>query len=549
MSLQDNTFTTDPSLIQSLDEVKNILLNRIPQEYQSTFFTPLHPLEMPVEHARMDHAAILQAKDLILDAIQGQKRVVIFGDYDCDGVTATAVLWLGLKKLGFQARPFLPRRDIDGYGLSVSSLQKLWNEESFEMLITVDNGIVAHEAVAWLREKNVKVIITDHHAPQETLPDANVIVHSSLLSGVGVAWMLVREMVREEALDLLDLVVIGTLADQVPVYGGNRSLVVFGLDQLRFRAHPSLRAIAEIASLDLRTITSTGITFTLAPRINALGRLADPMDALRALVSSNPERILRLVARMEATNQERQDLTSKFFKEVQEQADAQVAANQPILVVQGPYHEGIIGLLASKLVDQHRKPAIVISTEANPWKASCRSLKGLNIIELLRSLDRVPFVSLGGHSLAAGFSLSAKTGSNDIETLKTELSEKIPNHTSNFKSENVGTLPHRLLNTALLSIINEFQPFGAGNSEPQFWIPSIQAHSGKWIGKQQQHWKGELTDILTQKRVPAIYFRAKEKSIHEPELLNSALVRIVATSFGKRGFDIQIVEISTPESQ
>lgn len=538
---------TDLNVLQSLNEVKERLLDRIPSEYQDSFFTPLHPQEMTPEQTKIDPRALMEAARLIQATIVEKKTIVIFGDYDCDGVTATAVLWLGLRKLGFSAKPFLPRRDVDGYGLSIPSLQKLWDEQPFDLLITVDNGIVANEAVAWIREKGVKVIITDHHTPGLTPPEADVIVHSSLLSGVGVSWMLVREMVREGANELLDLVVIGTLADQVLVYGANRSLVVAGLDQLRFHARPSLRAIAQVAGLELTTVGSTTITYTLAPRINALGRLADPMDALRALVSSNPERILQLVARMEATNQERQELTLKLFKEVQKQVEIQIEQDLPVLVVTGPYHEGIIGLIASKLVDKHHRPAIVISTSVDPWKASCRSVKGINIIEMLRSLSTVSFLSVGGHSLAAGFSLSAEQGEASVEALKKEIREKSPKLSSNFKSENIGTLAHRLLNTALLSIINEFQPFGAGNSEPQFWIKNVEAQSGKWIGKQQQHWKGEIADQKTQARVPAIFFRAREKSSILPDEMSRALVRIVESSYGKRGFDVQIIEIKSEE--
>jgi single-stranded-DNA-specific exonuclease len=429
----------------------------------------------------------------------------------------------------------------------VKALEDRWKEHSFDLVITVDNGIVANEAVSWLKSKGATVIVTDHHQPSETLPEADAIVHSSLLSGVGVAWALSRALTPDQADSHLDLVAIGTLADQVPLVGANRALVKHGLQALRHTQRASLIALAELAAIDLSKISANGITFTLAPRINAVGRLADPMDALRALVSQSPSRIKELIASMERTNTERQDLTQSMYKEVLQSLSAEVENLPPILIISGPYHEGIIGLLASKLVEQYHRPAIVISTLNDVWKASCRSVPGFSIIAALRSVEGVEFVSLGGHAMAAGFSLNATRGNESIERLKQELTEKYTNIALKSNSEYIGTLSFRLLIPDLVRVIEEFEPFGSGNIEPCFLLKDIRFTSVQYVGKQKQHWKGSLLHFETGSSAPAIFFRAQEKYLQDAATIDQVVVRVVASSYGKFGFDVQIAQAFSNE--
>lgn len=528
--------------ITDVSQVRQLLLDRIPTEHRDTFFTPLHPLELTLEDAKIPEAGFQAGLKIIRDAIAQQKRVLIYGDYDCDGITATAVLWLALKQAGLTARPFLPRREVYGYGLSAQALADLWEKEAYDLVITVDNGIVAHEAITWLVERRIPVVVTDHHHPGETLPEASAIIHSSLLSGVGVAWMIARELGRENASNLLDLTTIGTLADQVPLYGANRSLVVTGLETLRRTQRTSLQTLANVAHIDLPTLTSTGVTFGFAPRLNAMGRLADPMEALRALISTNPERTLNLMQQLESTNTERQGLTQELFVTLQQEALIQVEQERPVLIFVGAYHEGIIGLLASKAVETYHRPTIVISTDRDPWKASARSVKGVSIIELLRTLPDVPFASLGGHALAAGFSLIAATAEQTLADLQSKLYEYYPKDQAILKHEIISSITAGLLNSELLSITQEFQPFGAGNAEPIFLVRNIDAIHQKSVGKQQQHWQLTLKDKTTDFGVNAIFFRAREKYEDDPKTIQSALVRIVPSSYRNRPFDIQVVD-------
>lgn len=529
-------------VFETLEQVRAALMSRIPETQRDAFFTTFHPLEILLHDAAISEPGYLLALELIQTAIQTQKKVLIFGDYDCDGITATATLWLSLRSAGLTAKPFLPRRDRDGYGLTVPTLEMLWQQEPFEMLITVDNGIVAHQAVNWLREKNVEVIITDHHTPSAELPEANAIVHSTLLCGAGVAWMVARGIHPSSAEDLLDLVAIGTLADQVPLYGANRSLAIHGLKKLRSGSRPSIRTLAQLARIDLSKITSSGVTFQIAPRLNAMGRLGDPMDALRALVSRSPERLEELLSQLEATNHTRQDMTLEFYTQVQAEVEAMGDSIPPVLIVFGEYHEGIIGLLASRLVDDYQRPAIVISTLGEVWKASCRSLPGFNVVEALRALEQVQFVSLGGHELAAGFSLDFRNGLEEITKIKSLFSKMDRINQSNIDSSIIGTIGIQLLNSELLSIIQTFQPFGAKNQEPSFMLQDILYTNVRPVGATAQHWKAEIKDQDGAKH-DSIFFKASQKYLHAPETVRHAAVRLVPSTFGKRPFDIQVTAL------
>ena len=281
-------------------------------------------------------------------------------------MTATAVLWESLYSLGVNAQPFLPHREKHGYGLSLVALKEIFEKEKPDLVITVDNGIVAHDEIAWLKQQGVYVIITDHHEALETLPKADVIVHSTLLSGVGVAWFLARELTPKKSEELLDYVALGTVSDQIPLLGASRSLVIEGLRVLRQAKRQSLRVLAEIAGVDLSQANMNTIHFAIAPRINAMGRLYHALDALRALVTQNPARTRELMSKLDSVNAERQQITQDAYSEMKQHRVTN--DDDSVTVVIGPYHEGVIGLIATKLVETYSKPAIVIPTENEYYK-------------------------------------------------------------------------------------------------------------------------------------------------------------------------------------
>lgn len=529
--------------LETLDDVRNALLDRIPVNERNSFFTDFHPQEITSNDVDINTAQLERACELIRHAITHQQKVLLYGDYDCDGITSTAVLWQSLRSLGLITQPFIPRRDVYGYGMSLQALKDLWIDQSFDLIITVDNGIVAHEAVEWAQSKGAKVIITDHHHVGEKLPTAEAIVHSSLLCGVGVVWMVVRELDLKIANSHLDLVAIGTLADQVPLIGANRVLVKRGLSCLRETTKPSLQELAKISGVKLATLTTSDVTFRLAPRINAMGRLADPMDALRALVAQSTIRLTSLLTQMEVTNRERQKLTEKYFSEISTQIGFySQGSSASVHIVAGDYHEGVIGLLASKLVEKSHLPAIVISKMKKVWKASCRSIPEVNMIETLQSVSDVNFASLGGHSLAAGFSLNPETAESDLIKISNTFRKKHVCINAKKERKIVGNLSFKLLNLELLQLLSEFEPFGSGNEEPCFILSPILLQDTQYVGQNKQHWKGSLYHEMCEKKVPAIFFGAREKYPDDLAKITQVVVRIVPSTYGSRGFDIHIAE-------
>ncbi len=525
-------------IISSQEQLAEALLSRIPETERAQFFTPPHPRDLTEAEHGVSIEALLEAKARIHLAIKNQEKVLIFGDYDCDGVTATAVLWETLAELGLKTRPFLPHRERHGYGLSVTALEEVWNEYQPDLVITVDNGIVAREAFAWLKERGVDTILTDHHTSDGVLPEADIIVHSTKLAGVTVAWMLAFTLDSKIAETKLDYAVLGTLADQVPLYGANRSFAYHGLEALRKTRRASLLAIAKATSIELSNATTETVHYTLAPRINAMGRLGDAMDALRALVSRNPERTQKLVRALQETNTSRQELTTDLYEQVLEGLDHE---GEHVVVVAGEFHEGVIGLLASKIVDTTQKPAIVISTSGEGAKASVRSVPGVDIIGFLRGLsDTVAFLALGGHTMAAGFSVAKS----DLEEVMAKIREQARNQ---IKAESlvptlavIGTLDWELLNTSTLDTIGRFAPFGSGNENPVFLLSEICIRDFKPVGKEGKHWQLTLEHLPTTRKTRAIFFRASEKMSESLDQYSAVAVQLSESNYRGRSVDIVV---------
>lgn len=468
-----------------LSEIRQALLDRLPEEFRQDFHTITPPAELTAEQHGIAPDSLSLAAKRIQRAIEKQESVVIFGDYDCDGVTATAILWETLRHLGLTARPFLPHREKNGYGLSIKTLEEVFAQGKPDLLITVDNGIVAHESFAWLKDQDVFTLLTDHHQPTETLPPADIIVHSTKLCGATVSWMLAHALAPDFAERELDLAVLGTFSDQVPLFGANRSFAVTGLRALQETERPSLLALAQAAGLNLRQATPHTIHYGLAPRINAMGRLYHALDALRALVSQNPKRIAELAQQLQSVNEERQGVTVEAYKALTPLLAAQ--DNEPIFIAAGEFHEGIIGLLASKVVEATGKPAILLSTLGDVVKASCRSVEPLDITAFLRSLPEPNFLSLGGHALAAGFSLSPETYLSDIEHIRAAAQRQLETKIFQSSQEIIAPLAASLLVPEAAQEIALFGPFGSHHEEPRWLLRNVRVQKTTPLGKNGAH--------------------------------------------------------------
>jgi len=474
-----------------VDDLIKILLRNRGLKDKKEVEAFLHPnLEtVTPKNVGIDPKQLKKALARIEKAIKEKEQIIVFGDYDVDGITGSAILWETLHGVGANCLPYIPDRKEEGYGLSKKALE---NEElkakKPNLIITVDNGIVANDAVTFANQQGIDVIITDHHTPSETLPNAYAIVHTTRLCGAGVSYLLSKELKKETNEDThLELAALGTVADLVPLIGANRAIVTEGLKKLHKTKRPGLLALLQQARVDQEAIGVYEIGYIIGPRLNASGRIDSAMDSLRLLCTKKEERAAELAAKLELVNRERQQL----LKEATEHAisgirDEGLGARKIIVIGHASYAEGIIGLVAGRLVEAFYRPAIVLSFGESMSKASVRSINGFNIIEFLR-LHNEHFVNVGGHPMAAGFT---------IETAKIELLKKILEEKAEIllteelliRSLKIDCeIPFSLFSKELYNAIQQLAPFGMANPEPVFVTYDVTVENFRVIGKEGNH--------------------------------------------------------------
>ena len=484
---------------KTLEELTEILLRNRGISDEKNFFNPQHPEKLAIDALGFDLAQVAEAVKIITKACTEKKDILIFGDYDADGICATAVLWEALKNLGCVARPFIPHREKHGYGLTIAALQEIIDAKKPDLIITVDNGIVAHPAAKFTQEQGVELVISDHHQPEVDAagnylyPPAKAIFHTTQLCGTTVAWMLGRELGAKNSSTSLDLCGLATISDQVPLKGANRSFAFYGIQALRVSNRLGLLALFEESGAKQKELDSYSVGFTLAPRINAMGRLSHGMDALRLLCTNNSERAAQLAGTLGETNIQRQDITLDQFNEAMAQVSVQ--SEESIIIAHSPnFHEGVIGLIAGRLMEKHSKPALVMSISEKGIKGSARSMKGVNITELLRSV-REELNEVGGHPMAGGFSLSHEK----LEVFKTKIFTMAK---QTIQKELL--IPTLILECPLAAehisestclAIEKFAPFGSENPKPMFAFKELRVMSKQTMGKDNQHLKLVLEPV------------------------------------------------------
>ncbi|MCL4208271.1 single-stranded-DNA-specific exonuclease RecJ [Patescibacteria group bacterium] len=486
------------ALAENQTELKKILLENRQVVDEQQWFNPPKPTTFKIEELNIDQAALKKSLEILNKVKNTQGLIVIFGDYDADGITATAILWRVLHNLGFNAKPFIPDRLNHGYGLTTKALDEIFTTATPELLITVDNGIVAHEAVDYLNKKNCPIILTDHHLPEEELPKADAIFHSTKVCGAGVSWLFAREIIRHFSADndqliskQLDLAGIATIADQMPLTQFNRSFAAWGIKSLKNTTRLGLTELIKNSSINQSLIDSNIINYAIAPRINAMGRLKNGLQALRLLCTTNQEQAANLAQELSNTNVERQDLTAQQIESAMEQVEAQ--AQEKLLIVQEhSFHEGVIGLIAGKLTEQFNKPVIVISLNETTGKASARSIAGINIIELIREV-KSDLLAAGGHPMAAGFSVEISK----IDLIKKKLqalAQKYDDELFERKLEVECLLPVKLATDKTHHLLKTFEPFGVKNPTPIFGFDQLKIISIKTMGQESQHLRLAVSD-------------------------------------------------------
>jgi len=471
---------------ENAEKIVKILLKNRNIKDSKEFFDPTDPMKISLKSLGIKESEVKKAIGRIRKAKKSGEQVIIYGDYDADGITATAIMWEALHSLGLNVLPHIPDRFEEGYGINSESIRNLKLKiNNLSLIITVDNGIVGYEGIKTANQLGIDVIVIDHHQKGKENPKAFSIIHTTEICGSALAYFFGKEFLGR-SIDL-ELAAIGTVADQMPLIGINRSIVKYGLESLNSTKRPGLRAIFENSKIE--NIGTYEINYIIAPRINAMGRLAQGIDSLRLLCTTKLSRARELSELLNKTNLERQ----KIVDQVTLHALGQVknkAIPSVIIMASEDYHEGVIGLAAGKLVEQFYRPAIVFSKNGKISKASARSIPGFNIIEAIRYVDL--HLEGGGHPMAAGFS---------IETEKIEIfSKKINEYADKLLTDEL--LERKLkidceikfdqINPGLVERINKFEPAGLGNPGPTFMSNDVEIVEIKTVGRDAKHLKLKL---------------------------------------------------------
>lgn len=480
--------------------------------------------EVIFEKVEIDKNQLNKSLKRIGEAIEKKEQIIVFGDYDVDGITGSAILWESLYSMGAKVLPYIPDRIAEGYGLSVLGIQNVMKEiENIGLIITVDNGIVANEAVRYANEQKIDVIVTDHHATSDNLPSAYAVVHTTKLCGAGVAYLLSGEIKKKFLKksgnngidDHLELAALGTIADLVPLVGPNRAIVKYGLKNLSRTKRYGLLALYDLAGLrDRENLGVYEVGFVIAPRLNASGRLERAMDSLRLICTKDKERAGMLAAKLEGLNKARQEEMKKASEDAKDKINGSKLKNESLLIVEDEsYMEGVIGLVAGRLVEEFYKPSIVISKRSDFSKGSVRSVKGFNIIEFLRSYEEY-FVNLGGHPMAAGFTIETKKIKVLKDVLKADIDMKLDQENLKKSIDIDCELPIEMISEELIGDINLFEPFGMGNPEPVFVTKNMNVFDIRVLGKEGKHLKlvlGHKSGLIKNRSIEAIAFGMGEK--------------------------------------
>lgn len=442
----------------------------------------------------LDYPDLRLAVDCLQAAVRKGSRIVIVGDYDCDGVTSTALLVRALRRLGYEPQVRLPHRVHDGYGLTAALAAEVG--EQADLVLTVDTGVTAAESVAVLRQKGIDVIIVDHHHPPAELPPATALIHPLTSSrkdpwpsAAGLAHLLGRHLAPatgEEADTDLALAMLGTVADVVPLIGWNRTQVHLGLQALERLREGPLAVMRDALRAGTPALTSSDIAFRLAPRINAAGRLADPGIALRALLDGGDA-----LAELEMLNADRQRRTKLAVDAAVETMLAH-ATMPPLLSVSHPdLHPGVLGLVAAKLTERFGRPSLVISEKDGLCTASLRGPAGYHLAQGLTTCEDL-LERFGGHAQAAGCTFKRENAEPLLERLSAHIASAVPVDHLVPTLEIDGSVPVTSLRPALISDLRMFEPFGAGNQDPRVLLRGVRLEGARGVGENNRHLQARL---------------------------------------------------------
>ncbi|WP_047999952.1 single-stranded-DNA-specific exonuclease RecJ [Lactiplantibacillus herbarum] len=447
-----------------------------------------------------------KAIDRIQDAIIAGDLITIYGDYDADGLTSTAIMYEALDQIGANVNYYIPDRFQDGYGPNQAAFDRLI-EAGTKLFVTVDNGVAGNAVINQVQEQGIDVVVTDHHELPSELPNAYAIVHPRHpegdypfggLSGAGVAFKVATALLEEIPEELLDLAAIGTVADLVSLTGENRTLVTLGLKVLRQTTRPGLAALIEAAGLEPDKLTETSIGFGIAPRLNALGRLQSAQSGVELLTTLEEDRATALAKQVNQLNEKRQGLVKTIVASAIEQAATEANVARQTLVITGKdWHEGVLGIVASHVVETTGKPTLVLNEDADGrLKGSGRSVESYNLFAAIDPV-RESLVAFGGHHMAVGLTVMA----DQLETLKSAMeSAATEQGLAEHAQASLAIDGQLTIEAASLKTLEELQtlaPFGTDNPAPLFELQPTTVPQVRAIGSDKQHLKLQLGDGTT----------------------------------------------------
>lgn len=456
-----------------------------------------------------------KATQRILTAIENGQNILIYGDYDADGMTASSVMKSALDELGAEVQVYLPNRFTDGYGPNLDVYKYFIQNEDIDLIITVDNGVAGHEAIAYAQSQNVDVIVTDHHSMPEELPQAFAIVHPEhpesnypfkYLAGVGVAFKVATALLDYIPSDMLDLVAIGTIADMVSLTDENRILVSHGLKVLANTERAGLMELMRLSGTDFEKVNEETVGFQIAPRLNALGRLDDPNPAIELLTGWDEEVAAEIAQMIDEKNSERKVIVENIYNQA-----LTMMTDEPVEVFYHPdWHKGVLGIVAGRLLEQFHKPIIMLAEEEGILRGSARSIENFNIFEALNG-HRELFIAFGGHKQAAGMTFALE----NVEAIKQVMLEFIQENDIDMSEKSSlevqGSLQFDQISLETIRSLEKLSPYGMDNPKPHFLLTDYQVEQARSMGKDNSHLKLKL--VQNGQALDAVYFGHGSESL------------------------------------
>ncbi|MHC4441334.1 MAG: single-stranded-DNA-specific exonuclease RecJ [Planctomycetota bacterium] len=547
--------------------ISQLLYNRgiVETEQARTFLNP----DLKLLHDPHLLTGTQKAAQIIAEKIQQNKKMVVYGDYDVDGITATSILWHLLTLAGADVSFYIPHRLEEGYGLNAEALHQL-HSQGADTIITVDCGITAQDEAQTARQIGLTLIVTDHHALAETMPDADAVVHPALdqnypnpnLCGAGVAFKLawavaknlsnaqrVNPQFRQFLIDAVGLVALGTIADIVPLTGENRILTRFGLSSLADSKLVGLKALIESARLNNTKINSEHVGYWLAPRLNAAGRMGHAQLAVELLTRANQERAKEIALYLEEQNRNRKTLENRIFKEACERIDCENLASdsqRAIVLASTGWHAGVIGIVASRIIDRYHRPTVMIALEDGEGQGSARSIRHFELHKTLADCSQ-HLIAHGGHAMAAGLRIKQE----NIEPFTQAFIQRANNLLTGKDLEPVlrldAEVPLAELTEPVVKLIHRLAPFGTSNPKPKFASAELQLDGEpRTVGRSGEHLQFGLTDGKVRRKAIAFGKKDRLQELLDHRRCRVAFVPILNTFNGKTSVELQVIDFVFP---